>query len=233
VAESGSGIGFDEGQIAYVALGSNQGDRDALLVFAASEIDATPGLSVVAASRVFETDPVGPPPQNAYLNAALELRSALTPQVLLARLLAIERAAGRRRGGDGRAKPARWSPRPLDLDLLLYGDLCVDQPSLTLPHPRLHLRAFVLEPLCDLAGGLVHPRLGETLESLARRVRDPEAVRPWPRPITFEPGPKPPNSANARGCEGRPATRSRPPPRRPTAASGAGLRPLLRLRVFQ
>jgi len=196
VAESGSGIGFDEGQIAYVALGSNQGDRDALLVFAASEIDATPGLSVVAASRVFETDPVGPPPQNAYLNAALELRSALTPQVLLARLLAIERAAGRRRGGDGRAKPARWSPRPLDLDLLLYGDLCVDQPSLTLPHPRLHLRAFVLEPLCDLAGGLVHPRLGETLESLARRVRDPEAVRPWPRPITFEPGPKPPNSAN-------------------------------------
>ena len=189
MAESGSGIGFDEGQIAYVALGSNQGDRDALLVFAASEIDATPGLSVVAASRVFETDPVGPPPQNAYLNAALELRSALTPQVLLARLLAIERAAGRRRGGDGRAKPARWSPRPLDLDLLLYGDLCVDQPSLTLPHPRLHLRAFVLEPLCDLAGGLVHPRLGETLESLARRVRDPKAVRPWPRPIAFEPVP--------------------------------------------
>jgi 2-amino-4-hydroxy-6-hydroxymethyldihydropteridine diphosphokinase len=189
VAESSSGDGSGAGQIAYVALGSNQGDRDALLAFATSALDATPDLAVVAVSRVFETDAVGPPPQSDYLNAALELHSALSPQALLARLLAIERTAGRRRDGDGAPEPARWGPRPLDLDLLLYGDLCIDQPSLTLPHPRLHQRAFVLEPLCDLAGELVHPRLGETLESLARRVRDPKAVRPWPRPIAFEPVP--------------------------------------------
>jgi len=188
VAEGTSATGVFAGEVAYVALGSNQGDRDALLAFAASELDSTPGLEVVAVSRVFETDPVGPPPQGAYLNAALELQSALSPASLLERMLAIERAAGRLRGGDGGAEPVRWGPRPLDLDLLLYGSWCIDEPRLQVPHPRLHLRPFVLEPLCDLAAEIVHPRLGETLETLARRVRDPEAVRPWSRPVAFEVG---------------------------------------------
>lgn len=189
MSERTSATAARSSQTAYVALGSNLGDREALLAFAVSELDATPGLTVAAVSRVFETDPVGPPLQNPYLNAALALHSELSPRRLLDRLLAIERAAGRRRASGGEPGPARWSSRPLDLDLLLYGlhgDVCVDEPDLTLPHPRLHVRAFVLEPLCELAGELVHPRLGESIESLAARVRDPRAVRPWPRPVAFE-----------------------------------------------
>jgi 2-amino-4-hydroxy-6-hydroxymethyldihydropteridine diphosphokinase len=155
----------------YVALGSNLGDRDRQLAAALAALSATDGIEVVAVSPVYETDPVGPPPQGAYLNAAARLRTALTPGALMGRLLEIEAAQGRSRGS------TRDAPRTLDLDLLFYGDQTLVEPELELPHPRLADRPFVLEPLCDLAPEFVHPVLRVTVEDLARRVRDPAAVR--------------------------------------------------------
>jgi 2-amino-4-hydroxy-6-hydroxymethyldihydropteridine diphosphokinase len=156
---------------AFVALGSNLGDREAALAFAVAELRASEGVEVEALSPVYETDPVGGPPQERYLNAVVALRTALAPRALLERLLAIEARAGRERG------PVRAAPRRLDLDLLLYDDLVLEEPGLVVPHPRLHERGFALEPLRDLAPDLVHPVLGETIDRLARRVRDPSAVR--------------------------------------------------------
>jgi len=155
---------------AYVALGSNLGDREAHLSAAIEALRARPGVRVAAVSTVYETAPVGPPPQGPYLNAVVHLATQLAPRALLDCLLEIEAAEGRRRSA------GRWSARTLDLDLLFYGSLTLDEPGLCVPHPHLHERAFVLEPLCELAPRLVHPRLGETVEELARKVRDPGAV---------------------------------------------------------
>jgi len=161
---------------AYVALGSNLGDREAHLAAAIEALRARPAVRVTAVSAVYETAPVGPPPQGPYLNAVVRLRTQLAPRALLACLLEIEAARGRQRSA------GRWSARTLDLDLLFYGSLILDEPGLRVPHPHLHERAFVLEPLCDVAPGLLHPVLGKTVEDLARNVRDPGTV------VAFRPG---------------------------------------------
>jgi 2-amino-4-hydroxy-6-hydroxymethyldihydropteridine diphosphokinase len=159
---------------ACVALGSNLGDRAAQLDYALKALAGTPGVALLATSALYETAPVGGPPgQGPYLNAAARVLTTLTPQALLARLLEIERELGRVRG------PERDAPRALDLDLLLYGDRCLDEPGLVVPHPRMHERAFVLAPLCDVAADRVHPRLGESIEALCERVGDSAGVRPW------------------------------------------------------
>ena len=150
---------------AYVALGSNLGDREA------SVRGAPPGIALAAVSRLYETEPVGSP-QGRYLNAVAALDTALEAPALLARLHELERAAGRQRSGE------RNAPRTLDLDLLLFGDDCFDGPALAVPHPRLHERAFVLVPLAELAPDLVHPRLGLRIAELAQRLGD-AGVRPW------------------------------------------------------
>jgi len=165
-----------EGSDAFIALGSNLGDRAAHLRAGADALAATHGVEAVAWSHVYETDPVGPPPQGPYLNAVMQVRTTLSAAALLARLLEIERQQGRTRG------TGRNGARSLDLDLLDYGGRCIDEPGLELPHPRLHERPFVLEPLSELAGERVHPRLGETIDTLAERVKDREAVRPWRGP---------------------------------------------------
>jgi 2-amino-4-hydroxy-6-hydroxymethyldihydropteridine diphosphokinase len=157
---------------AFVALGSNLGDRSAHLRAGRAALSELPDTGLVASSRVYETAPVGPPPQGAYLNAVVQLHTLLPARELLAAMLAIEKVEGRRREVDGE----RWGPRTLDLDLLLYGDSRVDEDGLRVPHPRLHERAFVLEPLCELAGERTHPVLGDTLREWATRCRDPEAV---------------------------------------------------------
>jgi 2-amino-4-hydroxy-6-hydroxymethyldihydropteridine diphosphokinase len=156
----------------FVALGSNLGDREAALRGALARLAATPGVAVVAVSRLFETEPVGPP-QPAYLNAAAALDTVLSARALLGTLLAIEREAGRTRSG----RPNE--PRALDLDLLLFGGESIDEPGLVVPHPRLAERAFVLEPLAEIAGELRHPRLEASIAELAARARSPRGVRPF------------------------------------------------------
>ena len=153
----------------YVALGSNLGDREAHLEGAVRALASSAGIELLAISPVYETAPVGPPPQGHYLNAVLRLRTTLTPRALLERQLEVEASAGRERG-------ERDAARTLDVDLLLFGARVVDEPGLVVPHPRMSERAFVLEPLCDLAPELRHPTLGLTIEELVRRVRDPAAV---------------------------------------------------------
>ena len=166
---------------AAIGLGANLADREASLRAAVAELEATPGIRVVAGSSLYETDPVGGPEQGAYLNGALRLETTLAPHELLARLQEIEAKAGRVRSG------VRDEPRTLDLDLLLYGDRILATPDLVVPHPRLHERAFALEPLAEVAGEWVHPRLDVSVAELAARVRDPAAVRQQTLPTLTPP----------------------------------------------
>jgi 2-amino-4-hydroxy-6-hydroxymethyldihydropteridine diphosphokinase len=166
------------GELVFVAVGANLGDREATFAAVVRALEREADLLLLGASTVYETDPIGPPGQEAYLNAVLGLRSWLSPLDLLRRLQAIEAALGRDRLLEGE----RWGPRTIDLDLLFYGERCIDLPELSVPHPRAHERAFVLLPLAELAPELVHPRLGLTIETMVRAHLETEAVRPWRRP---------------------------------------------------
>jgi 2-amino-4-hydroxy-6-hydroxymethyldihydropteridine diphosphokinase len=139
---------------AYIGLGANIGERRHALEQALAALAAEPGVDVVAVSSVRETDPVGVVDQPRFLNAAAALETELAPRELLERLLAIERRLGRTRTGP------RFGPRTIDLDLLVYGGERIDEPGLEVPHPRLHERRFVLEPLLELDPGLVVPGRG-------------------------------------------------------------------------
>ena len=168
----------DGGELVFVAVGANLGDREATFAAVVRALEAELDLLLLGASTVYETDPIGPPGQGAYLNAVLGLRSWLAPLALLHRLQSIEAALGR----DRARQSQRWGPRTVDLDLLFYGDRCIELPDLTVPHPRVHERAFVLLPLVELAPALVHPRIGVTIEVIARSLLDSEQVRPGRRP---------------------------------------------------
>lgn len=147
---------------AYVALGSNVGDRHAHIQAALDAITRLPGTRLLAVSPIIQTDPVGPVAQGPFLNAAAAVSTTLPPRKLLAHFQEIERTRGRDRSSE-----RRWGPRTLDLDLLVFGDLVIDEPGLTIPHPRLHERRFVLEPLATIAPELVVPTLGRTVAELA------------------------------------------------------------------
>jgi 2-amino-4-hydroxy-6-hydroxymethyldihydropteridine diphosphokinase len=145
---------------AYVGLGANLGDREATLRRAVDLLGAEPGVEVVAVSTLRETEPVGYLDQPRFLNGAVAVETELEPGELLARLLAVEQELGRERTGP------RYGPRTVDLDLLLYGDRVVDEPGLSVPHPRLAERPFALEPLAELDPELSLPdgrRVGELL----------------------------------------------------------------------
>ncbi|MEM6459719.1 MAG: 2-amino-4-hydroxy-6-hydroxymethyldihydropteridine diphosphokinase [Planctomycetota bacterium] len=149
---------------AYVALGSNLGDRRAALDAAVSTLRRLDGVEVEAVSRAVETPPVGPPGQGPYLNAAVRLRTTLGPYALLRAMQAIERSLGR----PALAEREHWGPRVIDLDLLLHGEAVIDDPDggLVLPHPRMHERDFVLGPLCEVGSDACHPVLGRTAAEL-------------------------------------------------------------------
>jgi 2-amino-4-hydroxy-6-hydroxymethyldihydropteridine diphosphokinase len=148
--------------LAYVALGANLGDREATIRAALAELDAEPGVAVVAVSSLVDTDPVGFLDQPRFLNGAAALETTLPARELLALLLAVEGRFGRRREG----VPAQ-GPRTLDLDLLVYGSEEIDEPGLRIPHPRLHERRFVLEPLAELDPSLEVPGKGAVQRLLA------------------------------------------------------------------
>ena len=148
---------------AAVALGSNLGDREANLRAAIERLRAARGITVEAVSAFRETEPVGVVDQPRFVNAAVAVETDLSPRSLLRRLLEVERALGRTRD-----RETRYGPRLIDLDLLLYDELLMDEPGLTLPHPRLHERRFALEPLAEVMPGVVIPGHGPVETLLAR-----------------------------------------------------------------
>ncbi len=147
-----------------IGLGSNLGDRRSNLEAALAALDSRPEIRVVRVSAFLETEPVGGPPgQGAYLNAAAELETTLEPSALLCVLQKIEARFGR-------VRTVRWGERTLDLDLLLYDDLVLDSPELTVPHPRMADRRFVLEPLAEIAPDAPVLGSGRTVADLLRRL---------------------------------------------------------------
>ena len=147
---------------AHVGVGANLGERERTIRRAIEMLATQRGIELVGVSRLRETEPWGPVEQPPYLNGAVALDTELGPRDLLEVLLDVEGSLGR-----DRSTEVRFGPRTLDLDLLVCGDLVLDEPGLTLPHPRLHERRFALEPLADLDPELVVPGRGTVRELLA------------------------------------------------------------------
>ena len=156
---------------AYLGLGTNLGDRDQNLAQAVNALNAGPELAVLRTSGIYETAPWGLTNQPDFLNTAAEISTTLSPRQLLDRIKDLEHQLGREAG-------PRFGPRLIDIDILLFGDLVVDEPDLRIPHASLHLRAFALVPLAELTPDSVHPVLGITIAKLAGQVDGLEGVKP-------------------------------------------------------
>jgi len=146
---------------AFVGLGANLVDREATIAEAVRLLATRKGIRIVAVSSLRETDPVGAVDQPRFLNGAALVETDLGPHGLLDALLAVEQELGR-------VRDRRWGPRTIDLDLLVYGELELDETGLTVPHPRLHERRFALEPLAELDPGLRIPGRGAVRDLVAR-----------------------------------------------------------------
>ena len=144
----------------FIALGSNEGDRELNLLRGVAEVGRLPATKITALSGFYDTEPVGQMKQKNFLNAVLRLTTDLTPRQLLSHLQRIETAVFHRR------RTVVGGPRTMDLDILLYGDLVLRGESLTIPHPRLHERRFVLQPLAEIGAEIAHPLLGLTIGEL-------------------------------------------------------------------
>ena len=154
----------------FIALGSNQGDRELNLLRAVAEIGRLATTRITALSSFYDTQPVGPVEQENFLNAVLRLESSLAPNALLAELKRIETAVFRR------VRTIHWGPRPIDLDILFYGNLVVAEEELTIPHPMLHERGFVLVPLAEIAPDFIHPVLGKSVKKILASLGTTERV---------------------------------------------------------
>ena len=154
---------------AFIAMGANLGERENTIRAALARLDAHAAVEVEAVSDLVETTPVGGPPQPNYVNAAARLKTNLAPLALLELLHRTESHFGRRR-------TRRWGPRTLDLDLLLYDHVALDTPEITLPHPRMHERLFVLEPLAQVGPDAVHPTSGRTVRELLAALEDEDGA---------------------------------------------------------
>lgn len=147
----------------YIGLGSNSGDRSVYIDSAIKKLDRTDGINITATSDIIETKPLADMDQPEYLNTVAMLTTSLTPQKLLKAMFDIEEALNRTR-------TEKWAPRTIDLDLLLYADQIITTDALTVPHPQMHLRSFVLHGLCQLAPNLLHPLLSRSMQQLYDRL---------------------------------------------------------------
>ncbi len=155
--------------IAYLGLGTNLGDRWRNLREALRLLASGPGLRLLRCSQAYETEPWGVTEQPRFLNCVAGVAVTLSPEALLTRCQAVEREVGRVPG-------PRWGPRLIDVDILLYGTQVVELPHLEIPHPRLHLRAFALIPLAELAPSAVHPALSRCIGELAQAIEGRDGV---------------------------------------------------------
>lgn len=151
--------------ISYVALGSNLGDREKNLKEALKHIAALPETKAIKSSSIYETEPVGEPKQRPFYNAVVKIETSLAPERLLQKLQEIEKAFGR-------VRKEKWGPRTLDLDILLYEQQIIATDKLTIPHPLMAERAFVLEPLAEIDPEAYHPVLEKTAAELLRELMD-------------------------------------------------------------
>lgn len=156
---------------AFIGLGSNLGERETMIRMALDDLARLPTTRLVKASSLYDTEPVGDVEQPNFLNAVAMIDTELTARQVLWNLLLIEKRLGRVRTA------RRYGPRTIDLDLLLYGNLVVDEPDLKIPHPELTKRSFVLVPLVELDPLLVHPVSGDTLLNHLSRLDDRPPVR--------------------------------------------------------
>ena len=156
---------------AFIGLGSNLGEREAMIRMALDDLARLPETRLVRASSLYDTEPVGEVEQPNFLNAVAQIDTELTPRQLLWNLLLIEKRLGRVR------TQQCWGPRTIDLDLLLYGSVIIDEPDLKVPHAELTRRSFVLVPLVELDPLLIHPATGETLLNHLSRLDDRPPVR--------------------------------------------------------
>jgi 2-amino-4-hydroxy-6-hydroxymethyldihydropteridine diphosphokinase len=148
----------------FIALGANLGDRATNLRAALGLISITPGVRVRQVSSFMENSAVGGPPDSPpFLNAVAAIETNIEPHELLARLLEIERQMGR-------VRSQKNDPRPIDLDIIFYGERVIDTPDLVVPHPLMHERRFVLQPLAEIAPAIVHPKLGKQVDELLHRL---------------------------------------------------------------
>ena len=151
--------------LVYIGFGSNIGDRLAHIQNAIHALAETEGITLQKISSVYQTDPVGYETQAQFLNGVAAIETHLPPLSLLRTLKDIEASVGRQHR-------IRWGPREIDLDILIYGDMCLQTEQLVIPHPEMHRRRFVLVPLVEVAPALVHPVLKETVQALLERLDD-------------------------------------------------------------
>jgi 2-amino-4-hydroxy-6-hydroxymethyldihydropteridine diphosphokinase len=157
---------------AFLSLGSNLGDREAHLLEALDRLEAA-GIHILRRSSIYETEPQDLPHQPWFLNIVVEVETELFPRLLLARAQAIELGMGRRR-------EVSKGPRPIDIDILLFGSFIIGTRELQVPHPRMSERRFVLEPLAELAPDLLHQVTGKTVREMLANVQA-QIIKPWPR----------------------------------------------------
>lgn len=155
--------------LAYIGFGSNIGDRFSYIQSAITALSEIEGITTQEISSLYETAPVGNEAQEDFLNGVVSIRTPHSPHNLLYTLKQIEINIGREHR-------IRWGPREIDMDILIYDDLCLETPNLTIPHPEMHLRRFVLVPLAEIAPDLVHPIFNETIQTLLAHLEDEGSV---------------------------------------------------------
>ncbi len=160
---------------AFIGIGSNLGDRAANYREAISRIAQIPQTRVVRQSSIYETEPVGDL-KGAFLNGVIEIETDLSPDALMRRLLGIERIMGRKRVRGRKPARGKYRPRIIDLDLLFFNKETIETRMLTVPHPRLHERLFVLAPMSELAPTLIHPKLNKSISEMMASLKSPYRV---------------------------------------------------------